>query len=498
MARQFRSDDSSPWVHGFGTQKDGNLNVSSSISLPAAQANLNTVSSGQTAITISSASSFVNGDFVILAQQIGGSGGAWTGAWELNQIVSGGGTTSLTLAFPTTHSFETSGVSSGHLHQAWSRAIILEMNQYQNVSISAGGILNVPTAWNGEIGGIGGFFADTFTMTAGSLNAVALGYRQGFSSTAHGDAGGGGGEGWSGRSGAGGWTGEPVNQNSQSPAGGGKGEATPQTGGASWASYTGGGGGGGSGTFNNDESAGGGGGGGNLFGGGGGGSGTDGSGGGDVGGLGGLSNAVGGGDGGHPTNEGANRNGFNSSGSNNHTGRGGLGASGAGRNGGGGGGGANSPYTNTHLQRIFMGGGGGGGGRYAVPGHGDGGDGGRGGGIWFIFARTINLSGGSISVSGANGTAHGSHTRGGAGGGGAGGSILFKCVTGNFGSGLVTALGGSGGVSIRGGDGGQGSIGFIHADFATSVSGTTNPGLSTRQDLSLLGPRGGAFLLNML
>lgn len=484
MSRQFRSDDTSKWKYGFGNYKAGNLAVSSSISLSAAQANFNTVTAGNTGLTLSTASSFANGDLVLLVQQIG----SGVGDWELNRIKSGGGTTSIVLELPTQNNYTNTGTATTRFAGTWSRPLILKMNQYKHVTVSTGGTLNTPTAWNGELGGVGGFFAKSFTMTAGSVSGAARGFRGGANSTTNDDSGGGGGEGGVGRAGAGGWTDTPINANSQAPSGGGKGESSNGfAGGAAGTGYTGGGGGGGNGGNGGDESAGGGGGGGHYFGGGGGGSGTDSNG---AGGNGGASNAVGGGNGGSGTNVSGAASGSQASG---NSGAGGSGQGGAGCTGGGGGGGANSVYSNTQLQKVYMGGGGGGGGRYA--GTSNGGNGGNGGGIWFIFAETITLSGGSVTVNGGAGTASGS--KGGGGGGGAGGSILFKCVNGTFGTNLATATGASGGAPGNGGDGGTGSRGIIHVDYKNSISGTTNPTLSSRQDATIKPAlRGGSFLYN--
>lgn len=119
--------------------------------------------------------------------------------------------------------------------------------------------------------------------------------------------------------------------------------------------------------------------------------------------------------------------------------------------------------------------------------------GGGGGGIVVLIGKSITITG-SINVNGGN-SANGDYASGGAG---AGGSILFKGQTLTLGSNLATALAGSVG-SCTGSHGGAASVGRIHADYLTSIAGTTNPTIDSRQDTSLVPPSfGGAFLLNFL
>lgn len=506
MSRQWRSDDTpgQRWKYGFGKKGDGNLTVTSTIALPAAEANFNTVAAGSTNLTLSTASTFANNDLVILIQVMG----TGVGAWELNKIVAGGGTTSITLERPTQNTYTntgspTAGTPGNAANGAgtWSRPVILEMKEYDTVTIGPGGTLNTPSVFNGVLGGIGGFFAKTFIQTAGTVNGAARGYRGGAGSAgpALSDCGGAGGEGGAGRSGNGGWTGDGGSISGQNPSGGGGAFNGTINGGNGLFGYMGGGGGGGQhNTGQGDESGGGGGGGGHYFGGGGGGAGTDSNG---PGGAGGASNAATGGGGGGSLANGnggsSGTNGANAStspargrgGASGQSGEGGAGSGSSGAGGaGGGGGGANTAVANTELQTIFMGGGGGGGGRDNRTGS-DGGNGGQGGGIWFIFAETITISGGAITVNGGDGA--GATARGGGGGGGAAGSVLFKCKNATFGTNLVTAVGGAGYDAFHGGQGGHGSRGIIHVDYSGSISGTTNPTLSSRFDPSIK-PLGGS------
>ncbi len=108
--------------------------------------------------------------------------------------------------------------------------------------------------------------------------------------------------------------------------------------------------------------------------------------------------------------------------------------------------------------------------------------GGNGGGIFLVISKTITVTG-SITNNGGNG---GSRTTGsGCGGAGAaGGSILFKGQTITLGTNLATATQGSGGSGPQQ-TGPIGSVGRIHADYLTSISGTTNPTIGSTQDNTL-------------
>jgi hypothetical protein len=135
---------------------------------------------------------------------------------------------------------------------------------------------------------------------------------------------------------------------------------------------------------------------------------------------------------------------------------------------------------------VAVPGGGGGGGMTNFPAGSGAATGGIGGGVVFLFGKTITLgASGSIVANGSVGTqATDSASRKFAGGGGAGGSILLKGQTISLGSSLVTATGGAG-VSGSPSTSGAGSVGRIHADYLTSLSGTTSPAIDSRVDPSL-------------
>jgi len=103
----------------------------------------------------------------------------------------------------------------------------------------------------------------------------------------------------------------------------------------------------------------------------------------------------------------------------------------------------------------------------------------NGGGIICIFSRKITITG-TIANAGQNGSGD---VENGAGGG-AGGAILLKGKEIVLGSVLVTAAAGTGatGSTTKGGDG---SVGRIHADYSTSISGSTTPTIDSTQDSTI-------------
>lgn len=191
MSRQWRSDDTDPWVYGFGSGADG-----SSYVVPANEGCSGT--SESTSLTLAAAGSFSNGDLVLIHQ----SRGTGAGNWELNKIISGAGTTSITLA----HSLQNTYTDSGN-----SQAQIIELKEYENLTTG-----NITAAnWNGSKGGVIAFLDKgscsingTLSLTGASGNGYVKGTQvnstgrrgegtsgpgQDASTAANGNGGGGGG-----------------------------------------------------------------------------------------------------------------------------------------------------------------------------------------------------------------------------------------------------------------------------------------------------------------
>lgn len=260
MSRQFRSDDTDKWKYGFGLYNDGDKTATTA-DYDGANAGCSG-SSGGTSLTIDAASTFANGDLVLIHQ----TRGTGVGAWELNKIASGGGTTSLVMVHNLQNTYTDSGAS---------QAQIIEMKSYKDVTVPNGVTWSAP-AWDGNKGSIISFFAKTLTVASGGLiSANGKGYRGGSSGCFTGNTG----EGTTGASvssqnsanGSGGGAGSGNNHASDEkphPGGGGGGNGTagtigaagagPQTrgaaggtsGNAALTSMTPGGGGGGSATPN--------------------------------------------------------------------------------------------------------------------------------------------------------------------------------------------------------------------------------------------------------
>jgi len=145
-----------------------------------------------------------------------------------------------------------------------------------------------------------------------------------------------------------------------------------------------------------------------------------------------------------------------------------IGSVGAGANGGL----AGTTYNSAEVSQLILGSGGGGGGAD----NSDpliGGSGGEAGGLVYITANTITVSG-TISSDGRDGYV-GSDWAG-SGGGGSGGSVYLRGENLSLGSDLVTAAAGSGGAAGGGsGDaGGDGGVGRVRLDF-TAMTGSTSP-----------------------
>lgn len=171
----------------------------------------------------------------------------------------------------------------------------------------------------------------------------------------------------------------------------------------------------------------------------------------------------------------------NSSSANGNGGAGGKAGAGGGNPGGGGNGtagtGTSGTSGNAGLTLMTFGGGGGGYGMDNPTGE----TGQSGAGIVLIIAKTTTITG-SISGLGTNALTNSAA--------GAGGSVLLKGQAITLGPSLVTATGGTGGR-------GTGGVGRIHADYSSTLTGTTNPTADTTLDPTLA-DTGGSFLGNFI
>lgn len=167
MSRQFRSTDTDKWKYGFGFGGAGDGVISSNSAFAGANAGVATVAAGNTAITLDAASTFANGDLVLIHQ----TKGAGAGTWELNRIASGGGTTSIVLKHPTQNNYTDSGANPGA-----SQCQIIQMTQYKNFTLNSGITWSAP-AWDGNKGGIIAIFVQKLATINGAISTLGKGFR---------------------------------------------------------------------------------------------------------------------------------------------------------------------------------------------------------------------------------------------------------------------------------------------------------------------------------
>ncbi len=158
----------------FGDEADGDLTVSASADQPQTKQSCSGTG-GSTTLTLAVAA-FSNGD-IILIHQTRGTG---VDQWEINQVLSGGGTTSLTLKKALQYTYTDSGAS---------QAQAIKVPRYKNLVINTSVVWSAP-AWDGNLGGIGVFAAKSVSG-AGGLSSSARGHERGTADTGHGQTGGG-------------------------------------------------------------------------------------------------------------------------------------------------------------------------------------------------------------------------------------------------------------------------------------------------------------------
>lgn len=167
--RQFRSDDTSVWVERYGNGSDGagSINTSTDNTTTTPKTTLS-VASGATAATFGSGTGFANGDLVMLYQTRNG-GTANGGYWELNKIASGGGTTSVTLAYATVQAYDT-------------KAQVLKLKQYSSYVVNSAQTLTLHD-WDQSIGGILPILCNGPVTITGSIVGSGKGFRGGLGGT---------------------------------------------------------------------------------------------------------------------------------------------------------------------------------------------------------------------------------------------------------------------------------------------------------------------------
>jgi len=153
--RTWRSDDTDTWLDAFGAGGSG-----TSYAVPSNEGCSGTISTST--LTLATAGTFANGDLVLIHQ----TRGTGVGTWELNKITSGGGTTTLTMAYTLTNTYTDSGAS---------QAQVIEMNQYDGLTTGA---ITAP-AWDGSKGGILAWFDKGTTTIDNTLTLTGKGFSGG-------------------------------------------------------------------------------------------------------------------------------------------------------------------------------------------------------------------------------------------------------------------------------------------------------------------------------
>jgi len=142
----------------FGNGADGDYNSST---IPTMTYRSCSGSASSTTLTLTSAG-FSNGDLILIHQ----TRGTGAGQWEINYIVSGGGTTSLTLLQPLQYTYTDSGAS---------QAQAVKIPQYTNVTVPSGATWTLP-AWNGDTGGILVLAARGTLTVSGTITGSGKGF----------------------------------------------------------------------------------------------------------------------------------------------------------------------------------------------------------------------------------------------------------------------------------------------------------------------------------
>lgn len=151
--RQWRSDDTDPWLYNFGTGSDGDGSINTSTDAPIDSACSGTT--GTTSLTATNAS-FAAGQLILIHQ----TRGTAVGGWELNKIAS-----YVAGTITTTHNLTMTYTNSGA-----SVAQVLVMKQYNNLTINSAQTLTAK-AYDGTVGGIVVKMANASITVTGNIVA---------------------------------------------------------------------------------------------------------------------------------------------------------------------------------------------------------------------------------------------------------------------------------------------------------------------------------------
>jgi hypothetical protein len=217
MSRVWRSDDTDPWLDAFGDGSAGDWTIASSVthtnSTHYNRSSIAGTSGGYTATAGQTVHQ--NGELVLLIQ----CRGTGAGNYELNRIASGGGTTSLTFAYPLQNTYTEDGGAS--------QAQIIQLKPYNNITVNSGQTLTAEL-WDGNIGGVIVLIAAGTITVTGTISASGRGFAGGALVTGdtvgkQGDGSAGAGTNSQAANGCGGGGGQRHNPGVYNPSGGGGG-----------------------------------------------------------------------------------------------------------------------------------------------------------------------------------------------------------------------------------------------------------------------------------
>ena len=144
----------------FGDGRDGTLTISADTTQSVTNKSCSGTS-GSSTLTLAS-SGFSNYDVVLIHQ----SRGTGVGQWQYAKVVSGGGTTTLTLAKPLVYTFTDSGAS---------QAQVFYVPQYGDVTVDSTKTWSAP-AWDGNVGGLLVFASRGTVTVTGTISSVGKGF----------------------------------------------------------------------------------------------------------------------------------------------------------------------------------------------------------------------------------------------------------------------------------------------------------------------------------
>lgn len=153
----------------FGDGHDGALTISADTNQSVSNAGCSGSAATKT-LTLDSAQSFADGDVVLIWQ----TRGTGAGQWEINKIVSGGGTTTLTLLLDLNYDYANSGAS---------QAQVYELKEYTTVVVDSGKTWSPNQQWDENKGGLLPFAAKLSATFTGKYSTNGYGFLGGVAGT---------------------------------------------------------------------------------------------------------------------------------------------------------------------------------------------------------------------------------------------------------------------------------------------------------------------------